>query len=133
MKKLMKACTLSLAALGALTFFQTEGAHAAAQPKEPVIAKAPIMNKVITVNRTLTVGSSIAVSLPASQISVSGATYAIQLDQLTILLFVKRFFSYEKAMTICSSPFCVFTFKLLTSACQSISIMLTFNKNKFTY
>ncbi|MGE6855102.1 hypothetical protein [Bacillus sp. FSL K6-2841] len=84
MKKLMKACTLSLAALaalGALTFFQTEGAHAAAQPKEPVIAKAPIMNKVITVNRTLTVGSSIAVSLPASQISVSGATYAIQLDQ----------------------------------------------------
>ncbi|MCM3036571.1 hypothetical protein M3579_11430 [Bacillus pumilus] len=82
MKKLMKACTLSLAALGALTFFQTEGAHAAAQPtKEPVIAKAPIMNKVIKVNRTLTVGSSIAVSLPASQISVSGATYAIQLDQ----------------------------------------------------
>lgn len=28
MKKLMKACTLSLVALGALTFFQTEGAHA---------------------------------------------------------------------------------------------------------
>lgn len=81
MKKFMKICTLSLAALGALTFSQTEGAHAAAQPKEPVIAKAPIMNKVITVNRTLSVGSSIAVSLPASQISVSGATYAIQLDQ----------------------------------------------------
>ena len=56
MKKLMKACTLSLAALGALTFFQTEGAHAAAQPKEPVIAKAPIMKKVITGNRQLLEG-----------------------------------------------------------------------------
>ncbi len=58
MKKFMKVCTLSLVALGALTFSQTEGAHAAAQPKEPVLAKAPIMNKVITIDRKVKVGWS---------------------------------------------------------------------------
>ncbi|MGE6629852.1 hypothetical protein [Bacillus sp. NPDC077027] len=81
MKKSIKAITMSLAAFGALTFFNAEGAHATQADTNPVISKAPIINKVIRVDRTLTVGSSIAVSLPVSQISVSGATYAIQLEQ----------------------------------------------------
>lgn len=81
MKKFMKVCTLSLAALCALTFSQTEGAHAAAQPKEPVIAKAPIMNKVITIDRKVKVGWSGAFSIPISKITLSGSTDAVELKQ----------------------------------------------------
>ncbi|MEH7653010.1 hypothetical protein [Bacillus safensis] len=93
MQKFMKICTLSLAALGALTFSQTEGAHAAAQPKEPVIAKAPIMNKVITIDRKTKVGWSSAYSIPISKITLSGDTDAVELKQtapnFTWVYFVK--------------------------------------------
>ncbi|MCM3026290.1 hypothetical protein M3584_05295 [Bacillus safensis] len=81
MKKLMKACTVLLVALGALTFSQTEGAHATAQVKEPVIAKAPIMNKVITIDRKVKVGWSGAFSIPISKITLSGDTDAVELKQ----------------------------------------------------
>ncbi|MES1035839.1 hypothetical protein [Bacillus pumilus] len=82
MKKFMKAFTLLLVALGALTFSQIEGAHAAAQVKEPVIAKAPIMNKVIILDRKAKVGWSTAFSIPISKITLSGNTDAVKLKQL---------------------------------------------------
>ncbi|MGE6629853.1 hypothetical protein [Bacillus sp. NPDC077027] len=81
LKKSIKAITMSLAAFGALTLFSAEGAHAAPASTSPVASKAPISAKTIVLNDTLRVGYSIAYSLPASSLSVTGNVHSIRLEQ----------------------------------------------------